>query len=111
MILDGQKLDVNVAFGTNFADGRGNVTAYFGYRDTKPILQADRDVSSCAADPAGFTAKGNTDLACGGSSNNPFGLFDPQTGPAPISAGSTTPRTAPAPGSRTMPASATIMRR
>lgn len=81
-VLDGQKLDFNVAFGTNFPDNRGNVTAYFGYRDTKPILQANRDVSSCAADPAGFTDAGNTALACGGSSNNPFGLFDPQTGPS-----------------------------
>ena len=78
MILDGQKLDVNVAFGTNFPDGRGNVTAYFGYRDTKPVLQGDRDVSSCAFDPAGT---GNSTLTCGGSSNNQYGLFDPITGP------------------------------
>lgn len=78
MILDGQKLDVNVAFGTNFLDDRGNVTAYFGYRDTKPILQGDRDVSSCAFDPAGT---GNSTLTCGGSSNNQYGLFDPLTGP------------------------------
>ncbi|WP_322964723.1 TonB-dependent receptor domain-containing protein [Sphingomonas fuzhouensis] len=78
MILDGQKLDVNVAFGTNFPDNRGNVTAYFGYRDTKPILQGDRDVSACAFDPAGA---GNATLTCGGSSNNQYGLFDPITGP------------------------------
>ena len=79
MILDGQKLDVNLTFGTNFPDGRGNVTAYFGYRDTKPVLQADRDVSSCAFDPAGA---GNSTLTCGGSSNNQYGLFDPITGPS-----------------------------
>ena len=77
-VADGQKLDLNIAFGTNFAEGRGNITAYFGYREAKPILQSDRDVSACALDPAGT---GNSTLTCGGSSNNPYGLFQPLTGP------------------------------
>lgn len=76
--VDGQKLDANIAMGTNFADGRGNVTAYFGYRQTKPILQSNRDVSACALDPTGD----NDAFACGGSSNNEFGLFQPLTGPS-----------------------------
>lgn len=76
--LDGQRLDANIAFGTNFADGRGNVMAYFGYRDVKPIVQSDRDVSACALDPA----DNNSAFTCGGSSNNEFGLFQPLTGPS-----------------------------
>ncbi len=79
--VDGQRFDANIAFGANFAEGRGNVTAYFGYRDIRPILQADRDVSACALDPATIGGVANSGLACGGSSNNEFGLFHPLTGP------------------------------
>jgi outer membrane receptor protein involved in Fe transport len=71
--VDGQRFDANIAMGANFADNRGNVTAYFGYRDVKPILQYNRDVSACALDPNGD----RTDLVCGGSSNNEFGRFTP----------------------------------
>ncbi|PSJ39435.1 TonB-dependent receptor domain-containing protein [Allosphingosinicella deserti] len=77
--VDGQKFEATLALGANFADNRGNVTAYFGYRDIQPIVQAHRDVSACAFDPAGT---GNSTLTCGGSSNNPFGLFQPLTGPS-----------------------------
>jgi outer membrane receptor protein involved in Fe transport len=72
--VDGQRFDANIAIGTNLDDGRGNVTAYFGYRDVKPILQYNRDVSACALDPNA----NRTDLLCGGSSNNEFGFFLPQ---------------------------------
>ncbi|KQN07663.1 TonB-dependent receptor [Sphingomonas sp. Leaf25] len=75
--VDGQRFDANIAFGANLADGRGNVTAYFGYRDVRPILQADRDVSACALDPNGAL----DGFVCGGSSNNQYGLFQPLTGP------------------------------
>ncbi len=71
--VDGQRFDANIAMGANFADDRGNVTAYFGYREVKPILQFNRDVSACALDPN----DGRTDLICGGSSNNEFGRFSP----------------------------------
>lgn len=71
--VDGQRFDANIAMGTNFADNRGNVTAYFGYREVKPILQYNRDVSACALDPN----ETRTDLICGGSSNNEFGRFIP----------------------------------
>jgi iron complex outermembrane receptor protein len=77
-VTDGQKIDVNIAAGANFAQDRGNITAYFGFRDVKPIMQGDRDVSACALDPNGT----NTDFVCGGSSNNQYGLFAPLTGPS-----------------------------
>src|SRR3546814_3939206 len=47
-VTDGEKLDVNFAVGTNFAEGRGNVTAYAGYRRVNPVLQGSRDYSACA---------------------------------------------------------------
>ena len=75
--IDGQRFDANIAVGKNFADGRGNIMAYFGYREVQPITQADRDVSACALDPT----NNNTEFTCGGSSNNEFGLFQPLTGP------------------------------
>lgn len=82
-ITDGSKYDINIAAGTNFADGRGNVTMYAGYRKVRPVLQGARDYSACALDPTG---PGNSDLMCGGSSNNEYGLFtvlrDPVTGGA-----------------------------
>ncbi len=75
--IDGQRFDANIAVGKNFADGRGNIMAYFGYREVQPITQANRDVSACALDPT----NNNTEFTCGGSSNNEFGLFQPLNGP------------------------------
>ena len=75
--IDGQRFDANIAVGKTFAAGRGNLMAYFGYREVRPITQANRDVSACALDPT----QNNTAFACGGSSNNEFGLFQPLTGP------------------------------
>ncbi|KQO07826.1 TonB-dependent receptor [Sphingomonas sp. Leaf242] len=77
-VTDGGKIDANLAVGKSFADDRGNITAYVGYRHTDPVLQSNRDVSACAlqnADDAG------TALECGGSSNTPFGTFNLRTGP------------------------------
>jgi len=77
-VIDGGKQDINAAFGKNFADGRGNVTVYAGYRHTDPVTQDTRDVSSCALDPSDAAG---TSLQCGGSSNNQYGLFTLLTGP------------------------------
>jgi len=76
-VFDGGKQDVNGAFGKNFADGRGNVTIYGGYRHTAPVLQATRDYSSCALNASGPSA-----LVCGGSSNTTYGTFAPLDGPS-----------------------------
>src|SRR5690348_3031199 len=44
---DGQSYSVNVLAGTSLADGRGNVTAYFGYLKTDPVKSSDRDFGGC----------------------------------------------------------------
>jgi iron complex outermembrane recepter protein len=44
---DGRSLDGTVTIGAGFDDGRGHAVAYFGYRNVKPVLQADRDYSAC----------------------------------------------------------------
>ena len=76
-VTDGGKQDISIAAGKNFADGRGNITVYGGYRHFSPVSQASRDVSSCALnqlDDAG------TGLYCGGSSNTPYGTWVPLEG-------------------------------
>ncbi|MEG3087205.1 TonB-dependent receptor domain-containing protein [Sphingomonas sp. PB4P5] len=77
-VFDGGKTDINAAYGKNFADGRGNITVYGGYRTAQAVTQDSRDVSACALDPANDAG---TDLTCGGSSNNTYGLFTLLTGP------------------------------
>ncbi|MGN6270230.1 MAG: TonB-dependent receptor domain-containing protein [Sphingomonas sp.] len=77
-VADGGKYQLSLAAGTNFADGRGNVTAYVGYQHTDPIAESQRDVSACALDPLDST---NSSLRCGGSSNNAYGLFTILSGP------------------------------
>ncbi|RMB54601.1 TonB-dependent receptor-like protein [Sphingomonas sp. PP-CE-3A-406] len=76
-VADGGKQDLNAAYGKNFANGRGNITVYGGYRHTDPVLQANRDVSACALNPSDSAGNG---LICGGSSNTPIGTFVPLGG-------------------------------
>ncbi len=58
--IDGQSRTLDVLMGTDFADGRGNATAYATWREGKPLLQAARDYSGCALSTSG--------TSCGGSS-------------------------------------------
>jgi len=51
-----------LTIGTNFADGKGNVTAYLDYRNVQPILQSHYDYSACSL------SSGVALTACGGSS-------------------------------------------
>jgi len=46
---DGQSFSINFLAGTSLADGRGNVTAYFGYLKTDPVKSSDRAPSQCSA--------------------------------------------------------------
>lgn len=80
-VIDGGKQDITVAAGKNFADGRGNITVYGGYRSFSPVSQSSRDVSACALqDRESVEGSGNFDqLFCGGSSNTPYGSFTPRS--------------------------------
>lgn len=51
--------------GTNTADGKGNITAYVGYRNTQAVLEASRDFSACSIS----SVSGGTKHVCAGSSN------------------------------------------
>ncbi|WP_293907690.1 TonB-dependent receptor [Phenylobacterium sp.] len=63
-VRDGEQSEVTLVVGVNAPDGKGNVTAYAGYRHVEPILQANRDYSSCTVN------SGTPDFSqfgCGGS--------------------------------------------
>lgn len=62
---DGKTKDITFILGGNFADGKGNATAYLGYRRVDALLQSQRDFSRC-------TLSGNN---CSGSSTAATGRF------------------------------------
>ena len=65
-VTDGRNVNVSLIAGTNFADGRGNITAYFGYLQADPISSGARDFGACQAD-----MKPTLDgLACTGTGNS-----------------------------------------
>lgn len=87
---DGQVTDLGVTLGGNFANGKGNATAFFGFKREKALLQSERDFSACALAPAGDK------FTCGGSSTSYPGRFITDNGnfTAADAAGNTRPWTA-----------------
>jgi outer membrane receptor protein involved in Fe transport len=43
---DANTYDLNLAFGQNFANGRGNITAYAGYQDRESLFAGERELTS-----------------------------------------------------------------
>ncbi len=62
-VRDGEMSQVTLVIGVNSPDGKGNVTAYAGYRHVEPILQGNRDFSSCTLNSGDDFAS----AGCGGS--------------------------------------------
>lgn len=62
-VWNGQTEDATLILGTNSGNGKGNVTAYLGYRSMAAVLQSTREYSECTLAPA---AHGDT---CRGSPN------------------------------------------
>jgi len=50
---DGENKDVTAIWGSNLADGKGNVTAYIGYRQTASLSGFSRDFAHCGITNAG----------------------------------------------------------
>jgi outer membrane receptor protein involved in Fe transport len=72
-VVDGYSKEITFVFGASTPDGRGNVSAYLGYRNNDPVLQRDRDYSACAlaggnASPRPYAPPGTVHWLCGGSS-------------------------------------------
>ena len=66
---DGGARDVTFIIGNNFADGKGNATAYLEYRSQGSLLEAARDFSRCTL------AGGYEKPACSGSGTSATGHF------------------------------------
>jgi outer membrane receptor protein involved in Fe transport len=66
---DGDALNVYVALGGAFADGRGHASAYIDYRNIEDLTKADRDYLNCAL------SDGDDGPYCGGSTSSPRGTF------------------------------------
>jgi len=47
-VLDGATSDIDLIMGTATANGKGNIEAYVGYRNTQGVLENTRDFSACA---------------------------------------------------------------
>jgi outer membrane receptor protein involved in Fe transport len=76
---DGRNRSFDLLMGTNFADGKGNITAFLSYRHQDPVYSSQRDFGACQMGPT-FDANGNVNgIACQGSSNSNF--FAPTGGP------------------------------
>jgi iron complex outermembrane receptor protein len=76
---DGRNRSFDILTGANFADGKGNVTAYLSYRHADPIQSIQRDYGACQLAPRQDAHNNVIGLACGGSSNS--NIFTPVVGP------------------------------
>lgn len=75
-IFDGEAGDFNIVAGRNFDDGRGNITAYYGYSKDNEVRWEDRDFTSC---PFGVR-DGGEDFSCSGSGSQPRNTRYSRTG-------------------------------
>lgn len=84
---DGQVTDFSITVGGNFAGGKGNATAFFGFKREKALLQSERDFSSCSLGAAGNA------FTCAGSSTSFPGRFITDNGSVTVAdaAGNTRP--------------------
>ena len=73
-VWDGGTVDATLIIGANSANGKGNVTAYLGYRNIQTVLEAARDFSACSA--LDLSSFGVDSFRCSGSSNNYAGRFN-----------------------------------
>jgi iron complex outermembrane recepter protein len=68
-VNDGKTKDVTFMMGSNFADDKGNIVAYAGYRRTDPLPQSQRDFSACTLQDS------SKNPSCGGSHTSASGGF------------------------------------
>jgi iron complex outermembrane receptor protein len=73
--FDGKSRNIDIVWGSQFADGAGHASAWLTWRRNDPLFQGERDYSSCALNAAG--------TACGGSATAPkpnFFVYDQNVG-------------------------------
>src|SRR5580692_1914893 len=70
----GANRSASVLLGSNFADGKGNATAYFTYLNSSPAVGYQYDYAGCTLNTPG-TLPGPGGLSCGGSGTPATGRF------------------------------------
>lgn len=78
-IEDGRSKNFSALFGTNFAENKGNITAFLSYLHMDPVSSADRDFAQCQLVETTDAVGNVTGSACSGSSNS--NRFTPLSGP------------------------------
>lgn len=73
--LDAMTYTATVILGVNAPDGKGNITAYAGYRNVEPLDQGRRDAGVCGLSTVPSTSSVYDTHTCFGSSNSAFGRF------------------------------------
>jgi len=69
--MDGRSRNFTITAGANFDDGKGNVTAYFGYLKSDPVASGDRDFGGCQLSSAP-TSLLDPPVCLGSSNSNYF---------------------------------------
>lgn len=77
--FDGISMDATIAFGTDFAEGKGNIVGYLGYKEVDELVQADRDYSACAFGGGDSAGTADPGVRCVGSFTTPLGTFTDPT--------------------------------
>lgn len=72
--IQGRNEHVTITFGSNLADGRGNVEGYLSYINLRPVLQSAYDTEACVV-ASTFNDAGANGHFCLGSSNSAYGNF------------------------------------
>jgi outer membrane receptor protein involved in Fe transport len=65
---DGRTLNMDLVAGANIMEGRGNVTAFFGYQSIRPVRSTQRDFGACQM----FYTSDLGGAECGGSANSNY---------------------------------------
>ncbi len=76
---DGRQRSFDLLMGTNFAENKGNITAYLSFRHADPVPSSARDFGGCQLNPVTDAAGNATGVTCSGSANSNY--FKPLTGP------------------------------
>jgi iron complex outermembrane receptor protein len=75
---DGRNRTFAMLMGTNYADGKGNITAFLSYRHADPVYSSQRDFGACQLGPTQDTNGNINGVTCIGSSNSNW--FEPTAG-------------------------------
>jgi iron complex outermembrane receptor protein len=76
-VFDGQRTDLNIAAGKNFADGRGNISIFLDQRSQDAVTWSQRDYSACR------TQIVNGVMSCVvNTSYSPYGRYTFNEGPS-----------------------------